>query len=870
MENMDRVCEELDEAKIEIEKLKAGYKSKAEQHENLKKVYVEHLNRLQEANLRLENKERELNEREEEISLLKQMCEEVQHNLAEKESTVKRMSAANDKLRTDFSTRSQKLDEENKSLALAVEEANLKCEDQQGKIKALKEENNNLKGLLDLSSKKCYEAEQRARAPKELRDRDGVICNLEEEVRKLEDGLKWKKEQFKHLEEAHEKLRHQYRTEKKEWESEKCTLLNKIVSLQESLDCQTRISEDLKKKLEMCNQALAHEEGRRKALEIQFSEFQMQFENVLTESDEVKLQLERVMDKRNEEVACLRHSLGIRDTDYKEVQLRASQLEMENRELLAILKELREAQIHGGGNSSVKLKNRLRTAEQMHRDCSSNLQAKEVEWSAKVEKLMCDLNGCRSELASKENKLDKAEKELDHLESLLMQSMVQNEESYVMQLVLKLGISEAQTKMQGQIMEERASLLVKQLEIKNENLADAQREIIEEHEKMRAQLERHKEILEEAVLMENAAEERIQEAYDALDRMNAELAEKICEANEAEFELQIWKSTAERLKIDLEESQCLRKEMEASLLAQAEVEDVMKREKANLALMLEERDGRIGRLEQKIVLIEHEMKTRASEENSNDIIFEDMLKETLGRELESTLVAQMNAEKAFEHERKELVELIEAKDQRIKDLLHVMSSLEHKFNSSPLSFSSLIAEKQAEIVLFHEAWDRITAAEILAELEIEEKKMMVSELENEVNALISKLESQGESLWGLKRRAETVEAALDAKESEMKKLACEAEMRLQSSSELVDELKRERADLLGERDCLMGLVRRIEETIGECCDEDMMLMESLRNCLKDNETSEPLKENSNGHYFGVMKSYEITSNGRSPFREINS
>ncbi|KAK4795346.1 hypothetical protein SAY86_013340 [Trapa natans] len=834
MESTDRVREELDEAKIEIEKLKGGCRRKAEENENLKRVCSEHLSKLQEASLRLESNERELNERAGEISMLKQVWEEVQQSLAEKDSIIKRLNAANGKLRADFSTRSQKLEEEKKSLALAFEEANLKCEDQEGKIKALEEENNNLKELLDLSSKRRSEAEQRASAPKELRDQDSVICSLEEEVRKLEDGLKWKKEQFKHLEEAHVKLRDQYETEKKAWESEKSTLLNQTLSLQENLDSQTRIAEDLKKKLEMCNQALAHEEGRRKALEVQLSNFKNQFNSVLMESDELKLQLERVLDKNNEEIACLRHSLGMRETDYKEVQLRANLLETENRELLSMLKELREERISGGGNSLAKLKHKLKNVEQVHRECSKNLRAKEIEWSARIDKLMSDLDECRSESESKDDKLDVANKELGRLESLLMELTVQNEEIYVMLLVLKLGISEGQIKMK--------------------NLINAQIETIEEHEKMRAQLEWHKEILEEAALIEGSAEERIREAYDALDRANIELADKICEASETEFELQIWKSTAERLNVDLEESLCLRKEMEASILAQAEVEDAMKREKANLNMMLEERERRIVWLEQKIALIKQEM--------------DYVQKESLGRELESTMTVQMSAGK--ELERKELVVLMEAKDRRIKDLLHVMSSLELKFNNSSLSFSSLLAEKQAEINLFHEAWDRIAAAEILAELEVEEKKLMVIELENGVNALVSKLESHGDSLQGLEQKAAKVEAALDVKESEMKKLAREAEMRLQSSCELVDELKREKTDLLGERDCLLGLVRRIEDTIGECCDEDMALMHSLRNCLKDNEPGEMLKENSNGHYFRAVKRHEMTWNGRSPFRELNT
>ena len=1111
IKKMDRAYEELHDAKAEIEKLKAEYKSKAELCENLKKAHNEQLIKLQEASLKIEKQSQELNDKTQEISEVKQMCEELKCSFNEKESIIKRLSAANDKHRADYDGKCLKWEKENRDLMLALDEANKKIMDQEQSIRAHKEEIEGLKGCLSVSQKKCSEAEKKAKASKELSVRDDMLLNLEDENRKLKDQLKWKKEHFAHLEEAHEKLRNQFRASKKEWEQEKSSLFDEICSLQTSLDSQTRISEDLKNKLQMCNQALAHEESRRKYLEVQVSEFQTRFENAFTECQDAKSVLDCLTTDRDNEISALRHSLGTKETIYKEMKYQARKLEQENKELRISLRELQEAQIQESGapSSLAKLRNKLKSLEQMHRECTPNLKAKEAELSSQLEKLGAELNDCRTELEYKDTAIKELMMEFEGCQSLAMQLKLENEElklgiseaqleklgaelndcrselenkdaaikelmmelenkdaaikelmmefegcqSLAMQLKLeneelKLGISEAQLKLanekaemnvrdkereeniallmkqlemanaalseaQLKLAKEKAglvvsdkerednvSLLMKQLEkknaalvraqidireerekaesllrkveslevieeqqllmqkelesyreMKNTALIRAQTDIIEEREKaesllrrveslefieeqqliMQKELERYREMLEESsrcqlllkeqvLQIESSSKEKLTEVCEALERANTELAEKICEENEIEFELQNWKSIAERLKGELEENHEVRKELEASLLAQIDVGETIKQEKNGLIQMLEEKDVRMDNLQQQILLQEQELKKREAEAASfagtetamsfesektsffqtmteKDKILEQLEKEvgwleqeSLRRELESAILSQIVAERTFEHEKEKIFHLLDEKNQRIDDLMQFVKSLEQKFNSSLVSFSSQLAEKQAEINLVHEAWERIAAAEILAVLEVEEKKLMVEELEDDIRNIQQKLELQERSLCHSRQQALEIEAELDAKQLEMKNLTTQMETKLQTSDAFINELKSEKRSLLedvmklsSDRENLLGFIAGLSDRISELSAADSQMMGVLSNIVhsfdnnssgmvlkEDDELLQSVKENLNIQSSPSTKKYEAITDARPPFRERNN
>ncbi|OMO56279.1 hypothetical protein CCACVL1_26664 [Corchorus capsularis] len=708
---MEKVYEELDEVKIENEKLRADFKSKAELCEQLKKIQNEQLTKIKEASSKIEKQAQELLEKEEETSVLKQENQDLKSSLIEKESIIKHLNAANDKLRAERDEKSKNWEQESNRLVLALDEANEKNIDLEQTINVLRAEIEGLKAHLSVSKKKCSQAERKATNPKELRERDDLLDKVEEDKRKVADQLKWKKEQFKHLEEAHEKLKDEFKTSKKEWEKEKSTLLDDICSLQTKLDSQIRITGDLQNRLQLCNQTLAHEETRRKYLEVEVAEFKTRFENTFAECQDAKSQLDSLNSKRDNEVATLRHLLGTKESFYKEIEYRAGKLEKENQELMTSLKELQEARIQEAGSSSSlsKLKNRLKSVEQMHKESSANLRAKEAEWNSQREEMTRKLNDYGSQLESKDAALKALEMELESCLSSAVQLKLQNEEMSV--IILQI--------------------------------------------------------------------------------------------------------TREQIKI------------------------------------LEDLRGEIELLEE----------------------------ESLKRELEGAAFAHIAAEKEFEHEKENLLQLVNEKDQRIDGLLQVVRSMEEKFNGSLNSFSSELAEKQAQINLVHEAWEKIARAEILAELEIEEKKLMIVELEDDIHSIQEKLLSQEKSLSDTKERALNVEAELEAKRLEMKILADQMDARLKTSEALVDELKSEKTNLVEdimklsmERENLLGFIGGLGDRISEFSAEEAQLMGILGRIVQsfdDNDTSD-LKENKNSSLPSpATKRPDSITEERPPFRLLN-
>ncbi|KAK9949386.1 hypothetical protein M0R45_004911 [Rubus argutus] len=381
---MDNVYVELDEVKAELEKLRAEYKSKAELSENLRKAHNDQLTKVQEASLKIEKQAQEINENAEKISTAQQICEDLKCSLKEKESIIQQLRAANDKLRVDCDEKIRKMEDTNRVLALALDEANEK------------------KWMM---SKQFVLSKKRFKA-----SRDACLIHRR--------NLKWKKEQFRHLEEAHEKLRDQFKESKKEWDTEKSSLLDGISSLEANLDSQTRISDDLQKRLKMCNQALAHEESRRKHLEVQVSEFQTRFTSDFSDSEDAKSQLECLTAERDKEIASLRQSLSTKATLHKEMEYQTGKLQQENQELRMSLKELQEAQIQSapGSPSLAKLRSKLKRLEQMHRDSVADHRAKEAEWSSQLENMTGDLNNHKSELESKDAAINELKIELEQMQ----------------------------------------------------------------------------------------------------------------------------------------------------------------------------------------------------------------------------------------------------------------------------------------------------------------------------------------------------------------------------------------------------------------------------------------------------------------------
>ncbi|KAL8133915.1 uncharacterized protein At4g38062 [Apium graveolens] len=918
---MDKIYEELDVAKAEIEILRADSREKAQLSETLRRANDKQLVQIQEISKELETRRQESNEKDHELSEMKQILEEIKCSLKEKQETVTHLGYANDKLRTSHAEEISKYEEEKRELVFKLEEESSKNVDNEQKIQRLEEALEGLKGVLSVSHKKRAgaDAEELRKTSTEVRYKDDVLLKSEDENRELKDQLKRKREQFEHLKEAHERLQDQLRTNFKEWEKEKSTLLDEIDAQQDKLDSQTRILKDLQSRLQMCNQALAHEESRCKSLEVQLLESKTWFDNISTECEEAKSKLECLSSKRDKDVATLRDLLGTKETLYKELEYKIRRLEQDDQDLKLSLKEFQEDQIKQAGSSSSmsKLRSKLKCLEQTHTERSAKFKIKEAEWISEKEKLMKDLTCCRSEQEGKGELIKELNLELEGCHSLIMQLMIQIEESSIMLLVLQLEIKEARLKLSDQrddvdkeeclsflkqqleikdsaivaalneVEEERGkveslsrkiesfnlieeqqltltndqdgkgelikelnlelegchsiiiqlmmqieessimllvlqseikearlklsdqrddvekeeclSLLKQQLEIKDSAIVAALNEVEEERGKVESlsrkiesfnlieeqqltlenDLDHHKKMVVDSFTCQQHLKDQVLQlkgdlnrVHDALDKANEELAQKFCEVKEAEYEIQAWESIAEQLKNKMEENYHLRKQVEASLLEQVSFEVTLEQEKEDMAHMLEEKDSRVNHLLQKVQSMEEELKLKESvvqmiEEKDRKIddlqskimsLDQKLLKseecniserevewwdkEWLSKELETTIFAQFDAQKIYEHEKKKLYQLVDEKSQKIVDFHEHVNSLEQEFENSTSSFSALLLKLQAETTLFQEVQEKFTTTVVLKELEIQYKNMMIAELENNSSHLQQELELQ--------------------------------------------------------------------------------------------------------------------------------
>ncbi|KAB2002289.1 hypothetical protein ES319_D11G056600v1 [Gossypium barbadense] len=1010
----EKVYEELGEVKVENEKLREDFISKAELCEHLKKVQNEQVKKIREASSKIEKLAQELLEKEEEITTVKRSNEELKCILNEKESAVKHLNVVNEKLRAERDERNRKSEQENRRLVLALDEANEVNIDQEQKINVLKAEIEGLKMDLSVSKKKCLEAEKAAKNPRVLREREDLLIKVEEEKSKVEDQLKWKKEQFKHLEEAHEKLRDRFKASKKEWEQEKSALLDEISSLQTRLDSEIRVTRDLQNRLQVCNQALSREETRRKHLEVEVLEFKTHYENIFSECQDAKSQLDCLNSQRDNEVATLRHVLGTKESFYKEMEYRSGKLEQENQELLTSLKELREARIQEAGSSSSlsKLKNKLRSVEQMHKDCSTNLRAKEAEWNSQREEMTRKLNDYSSQLQSKDAALKVLEMELEGCLSSAVQLKLQNEEISVMLLVLKSGMSEARLKLANVEAElglhekeriEELSILKQQLEMKDTALADAQKDIADErertailsrrvdtldqledkHQLMEKELNRCKEMLEEssrcqlwlkeqALQVENDSKEKIREVYDALDALNSELEEerenvasllrRVESLDLIEGQRLLLQKELEKCKEMLEEAaksqiqfkeQALQMENESREKLR-EVCDALETTKSELTEEQERTASLTIRVEFLDQIEERWLQTQAELKRYKEMLEEACrrqcqleeqsvhMKNELGEKLKevSDALETENIELAEEREKTaSLMKRIESSDQLEEQLALKQKELDRYNELLESSRCQLLLEEQIsrtdsdserelkevrnalvkanselsektreghelkfELWIWESIAERLKAkleesqalrkeleASLLAQMDVEEsikkEKEDLVRITEEKDGRIVNLQQQMVSLVQEHTVRELEEAANSAEDSvhqQTREHEAELEAKHMEMEALVYELKGENNTKLStDRENLLGFVTSLGDWISEFSGEDAKLMgilgrivQSFDNCISDmkgnDELYDTLKENKKSLISSpAARKPDSLVEERSPFRELN-
>ncbi|XP_047983007.1 uncharacterized protein At4g38062 [Salvia hispanica] len=232
---MDRVNIQLDDGK----RLRNEREMKAELSDGLRKALLEKSTKNQ-LGISEVGKLRAMTE---EIFELRMLYGKLQFSVDQKDLLLDQISSANGKLESECDVRFRKLEGENGDLVLLLDEAFARIHDLEKKTASSSEEISGLKRLL--SVKQEMDSETKNNVSVDLKERDEHVLKLEEENRVFQDQLRWRNEQFSHLEEAYKKLQALFNERELEWQKEKSSLLHEISELQSTLDARDFASKSL-------------------------------------------------------------------------------------------------------------------------------------------------------------------------------------------------------------------------------------------------------------------------------------------------------------------------------------------------------------------------------------------------------------------------------------------------------------------------------------------------------------------------------------------------------------------------------------------------------------------------------------------------
>ncbi|KAK8918278.1 hypothetical protein KSP39_PZI021522 [Platanthera zijinensis] len=714
---MEEALKELEETKIEMEMLKVDYKAKCQFSESLRRALDEQLIKFQNLRVESDRQAKEIDAKSEEIGVKQQKYEDLLTMFQEKDSALKQLSSASEISRTRFKEKIKDVEELNRELVSSLEEANAKEEKQGTVICAYRKEILALERLLSESQKKCSDAELRAQAPKEVRRRDEMLDEFERKHAELVDQLKWKNEQFNHLEEAFNKVQGEFRASKEEWASERSNFLSDISGLQSSLDGLSQVSKNLRSELQMCNQVLAHEESRRRLLEIQMSESKEMYENIVMEYEEVKSNIGALTARRDEEIASVRNSLSEKILIIKELEYKSTHLKQENQELLEQIREAREAQIIGrNASSSLKsLRQKLRALEVAHKVCAEKLKARKVDWNRQIKRVTNEMNGCLLKLNDKDEEIRVLKEELEYSHCSVIQSRMNNEEISVVNMILESKFMEICSdiksyELEVELSNERAAFLTEQLDNKSIALTQALEEVFQARKKagfLKSKVDELESVNEEFSSMQTelaSSKAMVAELLRNVDRVKEQAAQK--ELN---------------LQENLRSTSYALDEVKFELQRQRNVMGQLKKIKCDLEIVLKGPEGY----------------------------------------MEDAIVEEMGMEKVLMEVKELFFQLLEERERRVLELGLQNVVLEEHFtrinfdnNAVPklelpysvtmemeekLTVSSRVADKIVEFSKLNDALDKLITAQILDKHELEYRSLLILELEKYIDSVLAKL-----------------------------------------------------------------------------------------------------------------------------------
>ncbi|KAJ3674568.1 hypothetical protein LUZ60_005184 [Juncus effusus] len=708
--------------------------------------------------------------------------------LSEKNSTLHHLISAHETLKTTSKEEIAKLESENRNLISALDEANLNKKERENKISAYQEEIQRLRSLLEESQKNIKQTEESAQKVKEVRKREELLLSFEEETEKLQEKLKWKCEQFSHLEEAHKKSQLELKEFKKETEKEKSEFVTKIAELETNLDSKSRFLEDFKSRLDMCKQALASEESKRKLLQAELREIQDRYNCVVTDFEAARLAVESVTQQRDADVASLRGILADKSLQIKEIEFEKMQVERENKELRDEVKEYREVQI-GGVEKSKKFK----ALEKRIRVRDSEIEGLKRELDDCLMKLNekgVDCLNIEGEIAHEEceGKIRVRDSEIEGLKRELDDCLVKLNDKGVNCLNLEGGIvhKECEGKIRVRDLEienlkkdlddclvklnERDGLIekIRVHEVEIENLKRGLNDYDKFVEKIRVQkveIEKLKRDLDDCLARlsdkDKSAEKlrsELETSYSKLEEDNVVKREELAVAllvikgnYEGHFEKCV-KNNHEIL-VESEKESILKKEIE-DLICQVRERDeaieglkeCLEREKA----LVRENESLLSELKERERVVEEikecKAKDEALERENERLVFEVRERENIIKELKER-------EEALEREKERLIFVLKEREELTEELKLCLE----KEKTEKVNLSSVVRERETVIKELEECKER----EGTLERENDKLVSLVRERDGEIEELRESkareevLERENEKLVSLVRERET-------------------------------------------------------------------------------------------------------------------
>ncbi|KAF5207433.1 Basic helix-loop-helix DNA-binding superfamily protein, putative isoform [Thalictrum thalictroides] len=548
--------------------------------------------------------------------------------------------------------------------------------------------------------------------------------------------------------------------------------------------------------------------------------------------------------KTNQEVEDYKERL--KESSVQQLQLKDRALQTEN----ALKEELRVVI-----DAFDKVKSDLAEKIQEAKTCNEMLQESSVQQLRLEEQILQTENALKQNVSDVSNALGKLDSELAQ----------KNQELENYKEVESLTVTELknykqkleESSLQHNRFKEQALQTEYSLKVDLKIVSDALNNVNSELAERIQELEKYKEMLgdsslqqlrlkEQAVQTENALKEDLRIVSDTLNKVKSELAEKIHEL--------------ENYEEMLEESSVMQLLLKEQAL---ETENVLKEDLRIVCDALDKVGFELAEKIQEENEIEFELdRWKSAAEHLQCCLDENQV---FRREMENSLLAQVETEQTLKQEKEHLIHLVEEKDNRVV---------------------AEFQEKQICINALDEVCEKVLKTQVLHEFECQLRNLVIVELEEELTSLQKKVELQEKSLSCTKHQVDQLLGTLKAKQLEMDELGNKLKISEDSAKTLLSEkrtLIQDVAKLTSERENLLSVVEEFSKLVSGFYDKDTELAGRLGRIvdsfdtgkellmgLKENiECNDSNTENENSAISFSAKNFEVIPDRRSPLIERN-